>query len=483
MEHPTEYALEQFVLDAPEVRLQGPEIAAHLETCLTCSTLAAEIREFYSVTARRTELNVHAAGPPSRSLTLRRGPPRRARYPTLDAIALPGPATFSQKLESIIRVHPVASTVSFFGSVVAALVVGILISRPSLDREPSYTTLNMREGIVSVYNARHQIIFSAPWQRLVPENFTPQDVETLQREILVVRCQGRSENILVSSMQLGRPSGSGSPRDVRFLSGTGEELSSLSIPSGRIRFRARPYDTPMEAKEIMVSATSPFGATELVAHYDAGRSPNVMQRADIHGNILGEYWHFGALVADTIDMDNDGQVEMIACGVNDLDDYRRFGDPVVALIEPRLISGVSESSASRGFGFSASVAERYYLALPFPDAALLAGKRIIARSARRLPNGTLEVFVSGDPPDFGGQTERTIAYTAILDTTMHVLQIKPNDALIDLHRRLYDEKILREPLSDGYFQALATRTRYWNGQSWTATVAPVAHETPVSPSH
>jgi len=483
MEHPTEYALEQFVLDAPEVRLHGPEIAAHLETCPTCSNLAAEIREFYTVTARRTELNVRTAGASSRSLTLRRGPPRRPRYPTLDAIVLPGPATFSEKLESIIRVHPVASTVSFIGSVVAALVVGILISRPSLDREPSYTTLNLREGIVSVYNARHQVIFSAPWQRLVPEAVTPQDLETLQREILVVRCQGRSENVLVSSLPFGKRSRERAPRDVRFLSGSGDELSSLPIPSGRIRFRARPYDTPMEAREILVSAMSPYGATELVAHYDAGRSPNVMQRADVHGNILGEYWHFGALVPDTVDFDSDGRLEMIACGVNDLDDYRRFGDPVVALIDPRLIAGVSESSASRGFGFPASVAERYYLALPFPDAALLAGKRIIARSARRLPNGTLEVFVSGDPPDFGGQTARTIAYTAILDTAMNVLQIKPNDALIDLHRKLYDEKTLREPLSDAYFRALAARTRYWNGQSWTATVARVRHEAPASRSH
>jgi hypothetical protein len=182
-------------------------------------------------------------------------------------------------------------------------------------------------------------------------------------------------------------------------------------------------------------------------------------------------------------VDHDGAIELVAYGLNDVDDYRRFGDPVLVVIDPRLITGACESSASRGFGLPVSAAERYYIAFPFPDAAITSSTRIMAYSVRRLPDGGLDVFVSGEVSPSERLADRKIGYDAIIDGAMRVVQIKPNDALIDLHRRLYEGGSLTEPLSDAYFQALAARTRYWNGTVWSTTVARVAHDGTVPSSH
>lgn len=483
MEHPTEYAIEQYVLNAPEGRTQAAEIAAHLAACSMCSLLAAEIREFYSVTASRLEEDVRPEQTSDLPAILHREIVRRPQFHPLDTTPLPVRATFHEKLALLVRQHPVASTVTFAGSIAAALLAGLLLSSPRTDKEPAYATLNFRDAMLAVHNAKNQVVFTAPWARFWTGEMDAMNKVTTTRRFLVVRREGTEENILVTSLSLGEHADGSALNVVRFITGAGDEIGTLPVPSGHVSFRSRPYEAPMQAVEVLVTAFSPRGASELVTRYNDSRSPCVLQRADFSGHVLGEYWHFGALYADTVDVDLDGNREILAWGLNDVDDYKRLGDPVLVVIDPRQIVNVCESSASRGFGFPASRAERYYIAFPLPDAALAASVRMMPTSIRRFSSRALDVFLNGEVSPAEGVADRTIGYDAIIDSTMRVVQIKPNDALIDLHRKLYEQGRLKESLSDGYFQRLASRTRYWNGRTWTETVSPVAHDTPDSASH
>lgn len=469
MEHPTEFAIEQFILNAPEIRLQKAEIAGHLELCESCSALANEIRAFYEKTM---EVLDHGIPPPSptRSLITRRELHRR---PDIDSItpvrSTPSP-TFSGKLQTVARQHPIASGVSV--TVVAALgiLAGVLMLHRPVDGNPAYSSLDMKQGLVSFYNRENQVIFSAPWAIVNSSSMVQPIEEVLRRQIVIAHLPGTSRNIVVTSLSFGKRAWDGAPSAVRFIAGTGEELCSLPPPREKLTFRGRGYDLPMWAKPLAIAEGKSEDAPELFAEYDAGRSPTAIQRSDLHGNILGVYWHFGTLQIDTMRFTAGGEPLLLLSGLNDVDDYERFGLPVIIVVDPRLLNGESESSATRGFGLPTSIAERCYLALPIPDAATLISTRMMPTNVRRASAATFDAFVSGDANGI------SIGYDAILDTAFRVIEIKPNDALIDLHRNLVEAGKLRTPISDDYLRHLAAQARYWNGSEWSARASAVKHD-------
>jgi hypothetical protein len=116
-----------------------------------------------------------------------------------------------------------------------ALVAGILLASPGKDREPAYTMMNFKDGILSVFNAQHQVILAAPWSRIWSGLDDPRNIETSVRQVHVVRREGTQANILVTSLLLGGDPGGTTPHVVRFMNGAGDELLSLPSPSGHIR--------------------------------------------------------------------------------------------------------------------------------------------------------------------------------------------------------------------------------------------------------
>ncbi len=482
MEHPTEFAIEQFVLNAPEISPLAYEISGHLERCATCNALAQEVRLFYEKASVRLENESRTEPVATRALITQRELHHRYASETLEPPRKKQPSSFGGKLVAISRQHPFASGASVFGAVTIAVMASIFYARPAIDTNPLYSTLNLKDGLVTFYNTKDQPILVTPW-RVINTADTATNAEFVKRQILITHPLGSRFNVIITSMKLGKRAWDSGPSTTRFLNGEGEELLSLPRPAGELSFRGRRYDSPMEARIVLISRYAVSDATELLTEYSNGRSPMTIQRSDMRGNILGLFWHFGTLQMDTTRLGADGRQLILVYGLNDVDDYAQMGAAVIGVVDPEQITGVTESSASKGFGYHTSEAELYYLSLPLPDAAMATSTRMMVSYIRRVSPTLFDAFVGGE--ETGSPTARLLGYNAIFDTSMRVLEIKPNDALIDLHRQLFAEGKITAPLSDNYFRLLAGRTRYWNGRGWSESLTTVHHDegTAAKPLH
>ncbi len=472
MEHPTEFAIEQYVLNAPEIRHQVHEISGHLEHCETCNALAAEIRVFYEKASAGLVLENRTDPATTRALITQRELLQRNSRQILEPSRRKHPSSFGGKLMALGRHHPFASGASAFGAVTIAVLATMFFARPSLDKNPVYATLNTKDGLVALYNAKDQPILVTPW-RVINTPDTAYNIEFVKSQILVAHPLGSVNNVVITSMKFGKRAWDTNPSTIRFLNGEGEELLSLPSPDGRLAFRGRTYDAPMEARSVLISDYAGTDATELLSAYTNGRSPMAIQRSDMKGNVLGLLWHFGTVQMDTVRFTPSGREMVMLFGLNDVDDYTQMGAAVIDIIDPQRITGITESSASQGFGMPTSEAEQYYLSLPLPDAALATSTRMMVFNVRRLSASLFDAFVGGD--DAAKPNGRRLGYNAIFDTSMRVLEIKPNDALIDVHRQLFEQGKISSPLSDDYLLQLARRTRYWNGDGWSAVASGVKH--------
>jgi hypothetical protein len=476
MEHPTEYVIEQFVLNAPEIWGRELELSAHFSECESCSLLADDIRRFYADAASL----IAQAGRPGRDPV--RLPVRLHGVPADqldDFLPIPSPSppvTFSHHLLTVVRTHPARSLVSTFSILAAAVLATLLLSRAGSDTNPAYASVNMRDGIVTVLNRQNNVVFSSPWTTVIP-NFADPTLENivaerLKRQILVVHPPGASANVVVTSLNLGRRAWEDEHPQVRLVDGGQVELRTLPAPSGSLTFRGRTYTLDMRPITVVQCAETPEGVTEIATKYSGARSPHAIQRADIQGNILGTYWHFGQMDIVRGDLDSSGRGELLLYGVNDVDDYKRAGMPILCVLESASIVGECEASASRGFGLPVCAGERCYLSFPVPPAIAMAGRRVGVQSVARLPGHQWSAFVSEDP--VSESIAAIVGYNAILDSSFRAVQIKPNTALIDLHRHLRDEGKL-PPMTDAYLQALVLQVRYWDGEIWRNHPSGVAH--------
>jgi hypothetical protein len=129
-----------------------------------------------------------------------------------------------------------------------------------------------------------------------------------------------------------------------------------------IGFKGIKYITKNSTYGILIDDFSEKGKKEILANIHTNFSPSAIFRLDNKGNILGEYWHYGGYqLTDSYILDNGSQKLVIICGYENVT-QRGF----IAAIDPAKIIGKTESSQTRGFGYTASKAEVFYIALPNP---------------------------------------------------------------------------------------------------------------------
>ena len=479
MIHPTEHSIELYVLRAAEMKNQAAEIEAHLRTCPACNAFAEEIREFYVEVAAHYRTSESGGVPPTRSLV-----PLPHRAPLIPRKSPPFAVTafhtsFPQHALELIRIHPLAAGVSAIGGVFLIVLCTLLFVRKNVDSNPSFTTINKQDGTFSAYNEASELLFSLPFYPIAPYPDNG-DQELLSHQILVVKPAGSATNVLLTSLKVGKEITEDSHQRVKLLDGEGHEKGNFPPPDGKISFRGREYNLPFVPNRLVVSRSSRSGVTEFVADYSGGRSPTAVQRNDLNGSTLGHFWHFGLLRVDTADIDRDGRTELLLFGENDVDDYRSDPVPVLEVLDPLSIVGSTESSASRGFNFDSNRGEQYYLAFPVPESALLTSTRMMVRDVTHLPDGELMAFVGGG--NNLSEDEKYYGYDAILDRTMKVTHIKPNNTMIMIHNRLYAERKIRVPLTEAYLRSLVRRVRYWDGGGWVSNPVMVQPPPPLPPS-
>jgi hypothetical protein len=195
-----------------------------------------------------------------------------------------------------------------------------------------------------------------------------------------------------------------------------------------------------------------------------------LSRFDGHGNLLGEYWHFGYIEgAYAADLDNDGNMEIVIAGVNDGDLLARTG--FIAVLDVSKIAGETESVCTPGFGFTPSRAELYYLRTPHTDTELLESSHPGFSYMRFVPyeqDTAMSFWYSL------GSGKGSLEY--ILSKQMRVVTVNTSSEMEDYRAKLVREGKLKGEVDRNYLENLKSQVRYWDGKEWRREVVKVGHD-------
>jgi len=350
----------------------------------------------------------------------------------------------------------------------AAFGVSLLLESPSTDKNPSYVHLNPASNTFEVYNREDGLL------KIMPSKWVPAAIEQERRTgyplSVVTDLNGDGRNEIVTRMVFDRDT----EPDFRLIRVFSPDLKILhEVTIGRaVTFNGVEYHGAMPVTHNMAGAFGGGETKEILAAGTNGRSPCVLSRFDNECRLLGEFWHFGNLpVVREVSLPPDTGRLILLAGVNDVHDARWESFPVIIVIDPRRISGITESVGTRGFGMAPSDAEVMYIRLP-RDAV-----------SRALNHKGLVTYMSplsyrdGNRYSFRYQSddaEPFADYDFIFSTDFRFVTVKTSDRTRQVYAALVNAGKLTGSLDDAFLANLAHGVRYWNGSAWREECVRVA---------
>ncbi|MFI5251177.1 MAG: hypothetical protein ACHQQQ_01990 [Bacteroidota bacterium] len=465
MNHIDEHTLELFILRAEAVEGQRAEIEAHLAACRGCKDLADEIAAFH------TELKDELTKPRIPVTRAERAIARRnenlAPFHDLYGVPMPYlPQTRVQKFTRFVFRHPITSGAGVLG--LAAGLALLINVATKLDRNPAYVFMNPANGMFEVMNHENGPL----WQRPLPQFADDKRLEDVMgnRCYAVTDREGNGVNEILTTLMLG-----GEPpvpqKGVNIFDGAGNLIKNIPFqeyPS----FRGTRYNIPNEitGQALIVDTVQNNKLNEIYISVSSGRSPNVLLRMDKNGNVLGEYWHFGNFQAMySCDINNDGNNEIILCGLNDVDDEKKPSMPVIAVVNPKKLVGEQESSCSRGFGDSASTAEIMYIRLPQSELTPIFKQNTVVQYMRQ--SDSIIQFTCGVEND---NVHYDFEYTFTPD--LRPLKVKSTSWTTTMYNKLFKEGKIPHLIDQAYLDNLKNSIRYWDGKNWRKERTEIQHQ-------
>jgi hypothetical protein len=236
----------------------------------------------------------------------------------------------------------------------------------------------------------------------------------------------------------------------------------------KVTFRGSPYELPslINSGSVIALDTSDPGSPEIFVTSKSDRSPTAVLRFDRDGKLLGEYWHHGQIPAMYVrDLDGDGRNELVICGFDDVDDTAELSYPFIAVLDPRKITGVSESGATRGYGFGPSGAELRYLRLPVTEynRSVKTGAGV---GRMREVDGRL-IFLWQTRVAGGDRYELDFVFTKSFEP----LRVISSTQIHQLFEREYAAKRIPSRLDEAYLERLRGQVTSWSGERWVPVPA------------
>jgi hypothetical protein len=235
----------------------------------------------------------------------------------------------------------------------------------------------------------------------------------------------------------------------------------LDFPEQNISFRSKHYILKPSVNHFVLAKHSNAQSFDIIATTNTGRSPNFIARFSAKGELLGKMWHYGgmgSLLADSLF----GQPGIMLGGIDDVDEDRGEKYGIAYLIDPDKIVGETESLASRGFGFPASLCENIIVRFPNCDMteALHMGQVVSPISRNGHHEFIFSVWSYPDPTHTGAY------FQFFSDDSLKFKEVKPSDNNIPLHAQLRAQGKVHSVLDQKYHENLKNGVRYWNGTSW-----------------
>ena len=470
MVHIDEHKLEMYVLGATEVLSERVPIEDHLRDCPGCRALAEAIAGYYREADRVfSEHTPPAEGRPEFHPTVVHTSIREGGHRAVDRSPIPN--TRLDRLVRFARRRPVAAGAASLGITgVMALGVSLLLHSPFRDWNPAYVHLNPGANTFEVYNKDNALIRSLPTREA--SVWLENDKRQGSRSSIVADLNHDGRNEIVTTVTFDWEENS-APGSLRVFSSELKLLHEVRI-GHPVNFLSAGYNGIFPVNLFLEGAYGTDGGEALLAVGANGRSPWVMSRFDNECRLMGEFWHFGnlpAVIACTLP--GDQRKLVLLAGINDVNDTQGESFPVILVVDPAKISGVTESVGTRGFGMPPSQAEVMYIRIPHDDVSrALNHKGLITHVyLQPYPGGDRLTcsYQSADKPPFA-------EYSFVFSTDMRITDIKPSDFTREAFRELVRAGRLRGSLDQAFLSRLAQGIRYWDGQGWSAACVRVARQ-------
>lgn len=466
MTHIDDHTLELYVLGAKSVDDKSVEIEAHLQVCGHCRAYAEKIETFY---ARLDENLEKETLPNPKSALIRRHTDELAKIFHDDSPPVPyRPTTRIERFRYFIRRHPVVTGSGAFAALAGlALLASNVVTTLKRDTNPSYHRYNVKEGLVEIRNAGGELLWNIPADKL--ESLERQEYDTRLFSTIVTDIDGDGKNeVLTTTFREADRKNNTSP--LRVFDGS----RNLRFPvqfTKPVQYLSRDYPESWQAIALLAIDGNEPGKKEILVKWGCSRSPNVITRIDPHGNILGEYWHFGDIACMVMtDLEGDGRQELVIAGIDDAKDTVVAGSiPFIAVLDPHKITGGGKSSASEGFHLPVSNAEIYYIGLRRSLlTSVMHENEFVVKVERDLPDAL--TFLAGQSFSIG-----TAAWEYIFNHDMSLRTVKSTSVSGQLSQRLREMGKLPKASEQQILDELKEGVRYWDGKEWRKDVARVRH--------
>ncbi len=453
MKHYDEHTISQFLLNPERQDAEWTSFLEHIRVCYSCREMYDELNAFYAALHEernllpgRTERGTHNL---IRTWREERVPVTRSRN-WKDRAAV---------ISRVVRERPVV-TAGISTLSIALLLFALLLRTTITDRNPVHAITDDDARALEVYNNSNQKLWEEHWAS--QERYGEAEVADHLTLSAVADIDGDGRNEVLTVLPFGNSATQQEWATLRVYGADSKHL--LQEPLGHdAHFKGQAIESTFTAVMLTIGRDGPDGKPTLLIALKNRHSTSVLLRLAHQGTVLGEYWHYGHFESfHMTDLHGDGRQKIILCGINDA-----IERAVVSVVDPEKIVGLTESSATPGFGYRPSVAEEYYVELPksvFEDDRIARGRAsyVYSENKQSLSIG------------YGyGHNSSMLDY--VFSRKMVIQQINASD---DAHVR-FDEYVAKENLRnvslDSTLHVLATSIRYWTGSQWASAPTTVDH--------
>jgi hypothetical protein len=363
-----------------------------------------------------------------------------------------------------IRRHPVLSGAGTFGvlAVAALLLMGRPGGMPTDVLNPVEVRANAGTGTLETYSEDLKKTLDLPVSR-AEELITVERFGLSHSALADLDGDGRNELITVAPV-VGE--GDAGVRPLLIYSHDRRLRKSL-LPGTAVRYGEREYAGPFNAGLLAVDDFAGTGGREMIVRTDNGRSPNAILRYSASGDVLGEYWHYGAIHAlYAFDVNSDGRPEVVIAGQNDVSEdageAERFA--FLAVLDPVRLRGRTASRSSPAFGLADSQAELLYMRFPATDMNFALNRGAFIRQVRRRVGADTpgwSVWYSGAT----GPTEELL-FEYVLASDFSCLRVFSTDRTDHLHESLRAAGRVAGVVDSAYLEGLRRGVRYFDRDGW-----------------
>ena len=472
MQHPDEHTLALFALSGEQDSAEREAIASHIASCAGCR---AQFEELLGINQSVAESLATRAVPVVRNvrgLATRRSvltrhfdatPARSARFPESRLV----------RFTRYVRRHPAGSASLMLMGALAVILTVNEAQKKSMT-VPAEMRWNDQGTAIEIMDRKGMLLWDLPVHDIGDGTLSVERWGNSLTRIVDLDGDGRTEVVT------GEPYSDGDSQSmnvVRSYDGRGTLLAQITIGHS-IAFRGDTYPMFFSITGIVTIKRPGGPSMEVIAGASGNRSPYVVTRLDRSGAIVGEYWHYGWIPALTgASIEGEANKSLVLCGVNNVGDKSDSGFAAIAILDPSRITGLTESLASRGFGYVASEAELYYIKAEVPTLPFLGDSSVHVgnfRKAKVAQDSSL-VFIYQS-----GTASGLPSYTYTFDHSLHLLSV----SFDNISRQVLQGKYLHDKSAavlDRYRRTLEEGVRYWDGERWRREPTRVGRRVAVAP--